>query len=299
MQFAYYGERMKKCYLFSQCILLVVLTSVVGIQAVHAQWSSDPDVNNPVCTKAKDQTSSVSASDGAGGAIIAWTDYRNGTENDVYAQRIKASGVLQWKTDGVPIAVAANDKYVPVITGDGAGGAIIAWEDNRSGISRIYAQRISASGLRLWTAAGDSNGIPVSNANNLFTPAIWGDGAGGAIIAWEDARTGNFDIYVQRLNPSGIRQWITGSDSNGVLVCNATNSQNNPVLTTDGSGGAIITWEDHRGSNADIYAQRINVNGVRQWISGKDSNGVGICKTTGDQTLPKIISSTDKNAIIT
>ena len=37
-------------------------------------------------------------SDDNGGVIIAWADARNGNGNNVYAQRINSSGVIQWGT---------------------------------------------------------------------------------------------------------------------------------------------------------------------------------------------------------
>ena len=41
----------------------------------------------------------------------------------------------------------------------------------------------------------------------------------------------------------------------GMLICNATDDQFYPQLCSDGSGGVFITWEDHRFSHSDIYAQ--------------------------------------------
>jgi len=39
----------------------------------------------------------------------------------------------QWQVDGVPICTAVNDQYSPKIISDGTGGAIIVWQDERSG----------------------------------------------------------------------------------------------------------------------------------------------------------------------
>jgi len=86
-------------------------------------------------------------SDGAGGAINTWSDGRSGTNADIYAQRINASGVVQWTANGVAISTAARDQLYPTITSDGAGGAIITWYDYRSGTNYdIYAQQVSANG---------------------------------------------------------------------------------------------------------------------------------------------------------
>src|SRR5208283_1527483 len=51
--------------------------------------------------------------------------------------------------------------------------------------------------------------------------------------------------------------WIT----NGVAICTAANNQYIPTLVSDGSGGAIITWEDFRNGSFDIYAQSVNSSG--------------------------------------
>ena len=58
---------------------------------------------------------------------------------------------------------------------DGAGGMIVAWEDRRSGGSDLYAQRISANGVPLWTP----NGVAVC-IGAVTRPCLVGDGAGGA-----------------------------------------------------------------------------------------------------------------------
>jgi hypothetical protein len=255
--------------------------------AAYAQWSNDPTVNMAICTAANYQSSPFLISDGEGGAIITWDDCRSGSYN-IYAQRVSASGVMLWATNGVGICTAANDRGICNIISDGEGGAIIAWTDYRGGTyADIYAQRINANGAVLWIA----NGVAISNAvKNQIATGIVSDGAGGAIIAWHDYRSENFDIYSQRINASGIVQWTT----DGVAICTAAQKQENPTIASDGAGGAIITWMDYRSGSYDIYAQRINVNGIVQWTD----NGLAICNETNSQTYPKIISSTG-DAIIT
>jgi len=255
--------------------------------AAYAQWSNDPTVNTAICTAADYQSSPVITSDGLGGAIITWDDYRSGSYN-IYAQRINASGVLLWTDNGVAICTAANDQVISKIISDGEGGAIIAWSDYRGGTyADIYAQRINANGAVLWS----TNGVAICNAvKNQIATGIVSDDEGGAIITWHDYRSENFDIYAQRINTSGIVQWTT----DGVAICTAAEKQENPTIAGDGAGGAIITWMDYRSGSYDIYAQRINVNGIAQWTD----NGLAICNETNSQTYPKIISSTG-NAIIT
>ncbi|MCF8242233.1 MAG: T9SS type A sorting domain-containing protein [Melioribacteraceae bacterium] len=251
------------------------------------QWSAD---GLAVCTQASSQYFASITSDGSGGAIITWQDSRNGNPS-IYAQRINASGAVQWTADGVAISINVNGENAPSITGDGSGGAIITWYTFRNGNNDIYAQSIDASGAVQWTA----NGLPVcTQASHQQAPTITSDGSSGAIITWYDNRTGNQDIYAQRINSSGATLWTTAA-AGGVNVCTNISRQDNPTITIDGSGGAIITWFDGRAGNNDIYAQRINRNGAPQWTA----DGLPVCTLTSDQYSPDISSDGSGGAIIT
>jgi len=100
-----------------------------------------------ICTTTGSQESPTLVSDGTGGAIITWEDFRNGTDFDIYAQRINASGTVRWTANGVAISTATGTQQIPTIVGDGSGGAIIAWEDYRNGTDyNIYAERVDQVG---------------------------------------------------------------------------------------------------------------------------------------------------------
>lgn len=269
-------------------IFLILLTNL----SVFAQWSTNPAVNNAVCNYTGNQTNVQVISDGAGGAIFTWVDTRNGGTQDIYAQRINATGSLLWNVDGVAICNAASDQYSPRLVSDTAGGAIIAWYDNRAGNYDIYAQRINASGAVQWT----TDGVAICSATgNQNAQQLIADGSGGAIIVWSDGRGGgsNADIMAQRIDASGTVLWT----SNGAPVCTATSLQNTPQLVSDGAGGAIISWEDWRSySQPDIYAQRISSNGFANWTF----NGIAICTEPNfaNQYSTKIVTDGAGGAII-
>jgi predicted lipoprotein with Yx(FWY)xxD motif len=240
-----------------------------------------------VCLAAANQDSPAICSDGSGGAIVAWRDVRGGTY-DIYVRRVDASGAPQWTADGVPLCTAAAQQQRPVIAPDGSGGAVVAWDDDRSGASAIYARRVDASGAPLWTA----NGVKLSpgTGNGASVPAIIPDLAGGAIIAWHDGRGGPYDIYVQRVDAAGVPQW--GTD--GVALCTNSFDQQEARITTDGAGGAIVTWYDYRGTISDIYVRRVDSAGVPQWTA----DGVALCTASADQRFPTIAPDGAGGAIV-
>jgi hypothetical protein len=226
--------------------------------------------------------------DGAGGAIVAWQDVRGGTYVDIYAQRIYATGYGQWTANGVAVCTGKTALALGRIIADGAGGAIIVWSDTRNGTNDVFAQRIDGNGAAQWTA----NGVTICAASgSQINPTLTSDGANGAIVAWQDNRGGTYDIYAQRVSAAGAVQWT----ADGIAVCSAVQSQMYPQIISDGLGGAVIAWQDHRNAvDDDIYAQRVDASGGTLWTA----NGVAISATTGSQQNCRIIPGASGEAII-
>lgn len=243
-----------------------------------------------LCTASNNQYDPTIVSDGEGGAIVTWHDYRPATNADIYAQKVNASGEAQWAENGVALCRALWDQQRPMIVSDGAGGAIVTWEDERSGpaLNDVYAQSVDASGAVRWTANGVALCTLMGGQNS---PTLISDGMNGAIVTWFDYRGGASDIYAQRINASGAAQWA----ANGVPLCTAVGDQYYPVILPDSAGGGIITWYDNRsGSNWDIYAQRVNSSGVVRWTT----DGVALSTATGSKNHPVIASDEADGAIV-
>jgi hypothetical protein len=150
-----------------------------------------------------DQIDPKIVSDGQGGAIVSWTDYRTGTTADIYAQRVNSTGAVQWTATGIIICTSAGDQIKSQLVSDGNNGAYIVWEDHRNaGNSDIYAQRIASNAAITWAATGFA--ICTTGFDQL-NPMIVSNGNLGAIVVWQDYRSSNnFDIYMNGFNTSGI-----------------------------------------------------------------------------------------------
>ena len=197
--------------------------------------------------------------DGAGGALVAWKDGRPGAE--IYAQHVKGDGTRAagWAADGLPVCTAFEQQIAPTLVSDGAGGVIVAWQDGRDTSSfptntDVFAVRLLTNGTRAagWAANGNDLSIQPDRQD---APAICGDGAGGALLAWTDGRPGA-EIYAQHVRADGTL--FPGWAADGLPVCTANDPQVAPTIASDGAGGAICAWEDYRNSlaNHDIYALR-------------------------------------------
>ncbi len=161
-------------------------------------------------------TSSIDT-DGAGGAIVAWSDWRNeppGTTNpgndDIYAQRVDASGASLWTTNGVLLppfimgSTAPGSQRLPELVSDRNGGAVVTYQDLGGNSWDISATRLDAYGTKLFSryVFTDFNG----DDEDQTQPLIVFDGSGpspaGAVIAWDDDRSG-LDVRAQKVEISG------------------------------------------------------------------------------------------------
>lgn len=267
-------------------LLLAVGSFAIGIPSAQAQWAEN---GVAVCAASGSQGTARPLPCGSGATLIAWIDNRSGSNYDIYAQKIDASGMNVWTINGVAVSSdAIGDEWYPELASDGGDGAIIVWTSVRGANSEIYAQKIESDGGVAWTAAG----VPVCTAaNTQEIPHIVSDGSGGAIIIWEDQRNGNVDVYAQRINASGTALWT----ANGVAICTADGPQQKLEIVPDGSGGAVIAWKDSRSGEGiyGIYAQRIQANGSVMWTA----NGAAVCTGT-PANVPQIISDGSGGAII-
>ncbi len=265
-------------------ILVAMLVGIMRVSSLHADWTAD---GIPLGAAAGAQASPVISYDGTGGAVIAWIDSRSPVNADIYAQGVAANGAIRWFPDAMPACTAQNYQSPTLIIPDGAGGTIIAWQDARGSTSDIYVQKLSTIGYIQWA----SNGVAICTGK---TGVIFGgmvtDGAGGAIITWHDRRDFTNGVFAQRIASNGTVMWTT----NGVTVSSQVGHQQSPNLAPDGSGGAIIAWEDARSGNFDIYAQRLDENGASQWTDG----GIPICDSGQNQTMVQLVEDGSGGAVI-
>jgi hypothetical protein len=201
--------------------------------------------------------------------------------------------LAQWSTDATvntPICLTATQQQGFGMVSDGHGGAILIWLefDAGSGDYDIRAQRIGSDGLVLWAASGVAI---CEDSGYQSVPSVASDGSGGAFAVWQDNRTGEPDIYAQRIDSNGVVQWAP----DGVPVCDTSGSQTFPQVRGDGSGGAIVIWQDLRGGVHYVpFAQKLDGSGLAQWTR----QGV-LLSLSGIAETPQLINDGSGGAIVT
>ena len=258
----------------------------IFVQRVNATgdllWKAD---GIPLCDLPSSQSWPLIVNDTKGGAILVWGDTRHGNQ-DSYAQRIDADGNKLWGSEGIPVCTHPTLQDDLNAIADGAGGVIVVWEDWRNGNQDIYAQRIDSTGKILW----QTNGVPVySGDGDQYDPTLIADGEGGAIFAWWDISTPDWNIFAQRLSAEGVPMWHanTDSESGPVPLCTAMGNQGAPVAVSDQNGGVFFVWSDYRNdpqlyTRAQLYAQHMTAQGEALWEKG----GIPVCDLQVNQQQP-------------
>jgi len=184
--------------------------------------------------------------------IVAWEDFRSGLRSHIFAQHLLGTGVIfpGWPADGLAVCTAPLGQVGERITTDGAGGAIVTWLDSRTSdaIANPFVQHVLGAGAV--DPAWPVNGRALSQSSgDAESASIIPDGAGGAIVAWEE----DSFVFVNRVLATGALD--PTFPVNGRLVRLALTFQRNPELVASENGGAIVAWGDNdSGKDSNIFA---------------------------------------------
>jgi len=203
-------------------VSIFMLTLTAG---VLAQWV---DNGVTVCSDPSAQYRVALAEDGSGGAFIAWVDNRILGNRQIFIQRIDEAGVVQWATDGIQLCPPGFQQDRPKVVYDNKGGSIVFWLDYRSG-GEIYAQRLDATGTRIWDSPGGVCVASAVDASYYYSVAMADDGY--IYIIFEAS---NHTIRIQCIDLDGNLQGpIAGIE----IVPDGSSCE---MMTVDAHGEAII-----------------------------------------------------------
>ena len=265
--------------------------STIGFKDIYAQhldangglargWPVD---GIAICDAPGDQTLPAIVSDGAGGFFVAWQDHR-GVDNDLYMSRINPDGSLGegWIRNGNVIGSTVANQQSPCLATDGRNGVFVAWSDSRDGTFDIRVLHLNSLGNIFGSLnQTPARSIQAPNQGNLVcnaagdqtVPVAVPDGAGGALVIWQDARAASTDIYGAHVLESGLvdATWT----ANGVLVSNsALGADIRARAVSDDAGGAIVAWT----SNDELFVrtQRLARQGRIEWAPEGVIAGLGL-----------------------
>lgn len=145
---------------------------------------------NPVATRDGDEY------------VVFFTVIENNQNSDgIGAQRFSSNGGLLWGNSGVELKpVSSSPQYASFTSALTNEGVVLAFTESPSfGNDVISALSVNQKGAPTWFPETLSIASTPSSKSKIVSSAT-GD---GVLLAWQDNRSGQNDIYAQRLNSDG------------------------------------------------------------------------------------------------
>lgn len=235
------------------------------------------------------QTNASIASDASGDLVVVWQSYyEDGDGFGIFAQRYDAAGDPQGRAFRVNTNTA-GDQINPVVSMDGGGGFVIAWESSDGDGEGIFFQRYDSSGIAIGTETQANTTTP----GNQSRPDIASSDAGAFVITWQadgDLDGDGSGIFAQAYNNVG------GAVGSEIQVNTyTTGHQSAPAIAADNAGDFVITWQSdgQDGSGNGIYAQRFDFSAAPVGSEFHVSTF-----TTGSQDDPDVAMSSNGDFVI-
>ena len=185
-------------------------------------------------------------------AFIAWADFREGANADIYGQRLDVSMNNLFQENGLPVASSEEQELKPRATFVSNTTSFIAWKKGDQN-SRVLYQFIDSDGLLFDAPKSISTNDALQTAPRVKRSSI-----GEVFVNWKDLREDpiNGDQYFQKIDTTGDTQW-----GDGVRLDPIEDIDFSARFSAGVSGDLDIIWERGTYPDIDIYYQNITSDG--------------------------------------
>ena len=194
------------------------------------------------------------------GCFVAWHDDRdNDMKSNSWVQHVSPTGTVTLGTNGTEVSgnYSNNHFYPQAVIPASSTDVYVFWNEMNSLQSQkgITGQKVSSTGSLLWGPNGMSF-IPVSPTD--VYPLMARSYSTDMVVFYEEY-VGSVDqlLKAMRITPTGTFAW-TG---NSVLISSVVSAKVHTEVSNLNNNQWILTWEDDRNADADIYAQNLKPTG--------------------------------------
>ena len=180
-------------------------------------------------------------SDDHGHVYVIWFDTRHGW-GSVYFRASDDFG-RTWREE-LRVKVGEGDVEGPMeMAADDQGHLYVVWADNRDGEYGIYLVASTDHG-RTWSKDVRLD-VAKGKASRASLPTLAADPSGHVYVAWQDARHGGWDIYLNLSSDFG-KTWRTEGLRLNAGPPGEAEAQL-PQIALDGKGTIAVAWQENRG----------------------------------------------------
>lgn len=222
-------------------------------------WSSPAVISNAGGISAWTQIFPI-VNDGSDGFYIAWHDDRdNNMLYSSFMQHISSAGTAQLTANGLEVSTLGgrNHFYPQLALPPGSSDIYVFWNEMSANQNQqgIYGQKVSAAGNLLW----GNNGMVFIEISNTQMYPVGARHTPTDVVVFYDENAGgtNSHLKAMRIDNSGGFVWSPSSKT----ICSVNSEKVHVDLNHFANNQWILSWEDNRGSDRDIYAQNIQLDG--------------------------------------
>ncbi|MEI7499798.1 MAG: T9SS type A sorting domain-containing protein [Bacteroidota bacterium] len=201
--------------------------------------------------------------------------------------------MAQWSTNpsvNNQISSGNDGAALPYISTHGSGVSYFSWfaPVSTTGEYMPWIQKLDYHGNALW-----SSPVQISSHQSMtwitdYSLEVTPDTC--ALIAFQDMRTGNNDVFIYKIGANGEFLW--GSD--GIQLSTVVGFNVDPVMAVHPDGNVVVAWPLPPDiAKGQIFMQRLNAAGDKLW-----GTGIVLSDTAYDYTWPRIIPVENGNSIL-
>ena len=187
------------------------------------------------------------------------------------------------------ISFGVDGAAVPYLATHPCGTSYLSWFTPAPGGDYYpWIQKVDVLGYIQWTSP-----IQVSSHTSMtwitdYSLAVTPDTC--ALVAFQDMRTGNNDVFVYKIGQDGSFLW--GND--GVQLSDNAAFEVNPVMAVHPDGSVVVAWPRMPDlGDSKIVLQRLNSSGQKRW-----ANDLILSEAGFDYTWPSVIPVENGNTIV-
>jgi len=211
-----------------------------------------PGTGVPIVVEGGDQNSKSIEYAGNNEAFIAWADFREGANADIFGQRLTVNMVPMFLENGIPVAEDLEQELSPRVTYVNSDQSFVTWKQGDQE-SRVYFQFINSAGLVFDEASAISTFDAIQTA-----PRVKRSSTGEVFVNWTDLRDDPVkgDQYLQKINTSGDVQW-----GEGIRLDLVDDLDFSTRFSAGHLGDLHVVWERGTFPDVDIFYQNITSEG--------------------------------------
>ena len=191
---------------------------------------------------------------------VTWTDNRDG-DWDIYIKYLQQNGTIDSNETTIPnVSNDSKLSYSSSVAWDSAGSLFgVVFQTDQIDNPYIEMERLNNSGTPPVTPVAQGKTSLTVSIGDSIRPLIEYDGT-DLNIFWNDNRNGNWDIYFNKINSSGVIQL-----TNDKQVYNDADQQRNVDLVKKSSTEFGLVWQENNGgggNNEEVFFSRVDNTGT-------------------------------------